>query len=383
MLRIAMLLKTMSSTMAPSAVSSAKPLQLSKTQFDMVMLRNPPFDSVPHLMRPVARPANDERHRLPRSIQYRADLVVAGDETIRNGEIFGAARVSQCERTLWADRVIVGRVHGAIGDAHIAAAVNVHAVAIGIDSQVIDSQVIDAGCKNAEPSALKNLKIAECDVAAELQCDRLVANAGLRCVGQIGVTVVAATETFAPDTTRPEDGHVVEVLAPQETIVPVIVTIVLIGLPRTLRLGRIVAAAGCPLERHGGGQQRCTLIEVDSDIALEVNRVAGIRACGKQNRAPAGLLRRIDRALDGLCIQRLAISGRAVTANVEEGFRRSAGIRRAGGRQHRNAGEGRTRSSPLQDVPAIEQRIIGSIHVSCGGDNNPQASSLSFRRAST
>ena len=54
MSRIVMLLNVMSSTIAPSTVSSAKPRQLSKTQFEMVMLRKPPFDSVPHLMRPVA-----------------------------------------------------------------------------------------------------------------------------------------------------------------------------------------------------------------------------------------------------------------------------------------------------------------------------------------
>jgi hypothetical protein len=40
-----------------STLSSAKPRQLSKKQSPMVMFLKPPFDSVPHLIRPVGCPA--------------------------------------------------------------------------------------------------------------------------------------------------------------------------------------------------------------------------------------------------------------------------------------------------------------------------------------
>jgi hypothetical protein len=43
----------MSSMIPPSTVSSARPRQLSKMQLLMAMFLNPPFDSVPNLMRPV------------------------------------------------------------------------------------------------------------------------------------------------------------------------------------------------------------------------------------------------------------------------------------------------------------------------------------------
>ena len=52
-LRMVMPVKVMSSTIAPSTDSSAKPRQLSKTQLEMVMFLNPPLVSVPSLMRPV------------------------------------------------------------------------------------------------------------------------------------------------------------------------------------------------------------------------------------------------------------------------------------------------------------------------------------------
>ena len=56
MSRIEMLVTVMSSSMAPSTVSSASPWHPSNTQFEMVMLRKPPSDSVPNLMRPVPPP---------------------------------------------------------------------------------------------------------------------------------------------------------------------------------------------------------------------------------------------------------------------------------------------------------------------------------------
>ena len=53
MSRIVMFDIAMSSTMAPSAVSRAMPFEPSMTQFEIEMLRKPPLDSVPHLMRPL------------------------------------------------------------------------------------------------------------------------------------------------------------------------------------------------------------------------------------------------------------------------------------------------------------------------------------------
>ena len=53
MSRMVMLVIAMSSSSAPSTVSSARPWQPSKTQLETVMFLKPPFDSVPSLMRPV------------------------------------------------------------------------------------------------------------------------------------------------------------------------------------------------------------------------------------------------------------------------------------------------------------------------------------------
>ena len=51
--RMEMFEMVMSSQRAPSSLSSAMPSHSSKTQLEMVMFLKPPFDSVPHLIRPV------------------------------------------------------------------------------------------------------------------------------------------------------------------------------------------------------------------------------------------------------------------------------------------------------------------------------------------
>src|SRR6266567_1445928 len=115
--------------------------------------------------------------------------------------------------------------------------------AIGIDRQTIDHQVIHARRENAEPATLEDLEIAQLHVAAVLQADGLVAHApGAAFGGIASFGAVVARQPFSPDAARPIDRNVVEVLAPDQAVVPVIVTIVLVGFPRLNRFRFVVAA---------------------------------------------------------------------------------------------------------------------------------------------
>ena len=271
---MAMPVKVMSSTIAPSTDSSAKPWQLSKTQLEMVMFLKPPLDSVPSLMRPVPTRPFGISIALPGAVEHGAKLVDAGDVAVGDGEVLCGARVAECKGALGADAVVPRRVDGAVGDADVAAAVDVDAVAVGVDLEVVDGEVVDAGGEDAEPSALEDGEVAKDDVAAVLERDGLVADAGSGGVGQ-RLLVVAAAETFAPDEAGAEDAEVVDVLAPDEAVVPVIVAVVLIGLPRALRLGSVVAAAGEAFVRCGRGENGGALLKEESDVALEMDGVAG------------------------------------------------------------------------------------------------------------
>src|SRR6202012_1182521 len=115
-------------------------------------------------------------------------------------------------------------------------------------------------------AAVEGRDVADDDVAAELQRDRLVAFPG------IGFPAVA-DPACTVDPTRAADGDVMQVLTPDQTVVPVAVRVVLVRIARS-RLGRVVALS----ESGRGGEQRGARREVQSEVALQADRVAGVRA---------------------------------------------------------------------------------------------------------
>jgi hypothetical protein len=70
-------------------------------------------------------------------------------------------------------------VYRAVGDAHVFAAVDVHAVAVGVDFEIVDCEVVNAGDQYREVPALENGEVAQNDVVAVLEADGLVADTGL------------------------------------------------------------------------------------------------------------------------------------------------------------------------------------------------------------
>jgi len=157
---------------------------------------------------------------------------------------------------------------------------DVKAVAICIDFKIIDRQVIDASGEDREVSAVQNRDIANDDVVTEFKTDRLVTPARLDGISRIWITewstsrigrrvsergvlflcarlTARAHKSLAPDLSRPKDRNVLEVLTPDQAVVKVAVTKVLITVP-LIRLRRIVRNTG-----HGiGGDNRGSLIEV-------------------------------------------------------------------------------------------------------------------------
>src|SRR6185437_16662833 len=82
---------------------------------------------------------------LPAPIEHRAHLVVAGHVAVRNGDALRGAGVAERIRALRANAIVPGRIHGALADAHVAAAIDVESVAVGIDEHVVDGQVVHTG----------------------------------------------------------------------------------------------------------------------------------------------------------------------------------------------------------------------------------------------
>ena len=135
-------------------------------------------------------------------------------------------------------------------------------------------------------AAVQDGEIAQHDVAAVLEGDGLVADAGSGGVGQKCFTMAAA-KAFAPDQAGAEDGEVVDVFAPDQAVVPVIVAEVLVGFPGALRLGKVISSGGQAIVWGGRGEDGGALLKKERDVALEMDRVAQVDASGEDDGSAA------------------------------------------------------------------------------------------------
>ena len=173
--------------------------------------------------------------------------------------------------------------------------------------------------------ALENGEIPQYHVAAVLERDGLVAHAGLlRSVERViaaGRAIRSKTEPLAPDQPRPGDAEVMNLFAPKQRVMPVVVAVILMCVPIRLRLGRVVDSAVISSlligERRFSGDDRAALLQVQVNLTLQADRKAQIVPSGKNHHSTSRCHRRFNGAVDGLRVQRLAVPGRAVLADVE------------------------------------------------------------------
>src|SRR5207244_12152148 len=95
---------------------------------------------------------------------------------------------TESERTLREDAVVEWRVDGAIRDTNVFASIDVDAVAVRVDLQIVYRQVINAGGQNREVPAMQNRDIANDYVAAKLKTNRFVSPSRLDCIARIRIT---------------------------------------------------------------------------------------------------------------------------------------------------------------------------------------------------
>lgn len=91
---------------------------------------------------------------LPCAVKNAAKLIVASDEAIGDGHVLCGPQIAEREAGLRANTIILRRIDGAVRYAHILAAVDVHAVPVGIDIEVVDGEVINSGKQKTEVASL-------------------------------------------------------------------------------------------------------------------------------------------------------------------------------------------------------------------------------------
>ncbi len=128
----------------------------------------------------------------------------------------------------------------------------------------------------------------------------------------------ATIQPFAPDSTRSRDAAIVQVLAPDQTVVPVGVTVILVRMPGRIGLGRVIAASGS-IGRLGCRQNRRPLIQKQRDIAFQVDGIARIRSRREVNHPATCSRRRINRL-----IHRRRVDGSSVTDRAKPSHRKEA-----------------------------------------------------------
>src|SRR5690349_10368480 len=120
---------------------------------------------------------------------------------------------------------------------------------------------------------------------AVLQAEGLVANA--RLLGDEGLIIAPRParperEALAKNQARPEHGEIVLVLCMKQRVAPMVVTVVLVGSPRIVRLGSVVGASvvarGFPSLGRIGREDRAAMRQVQIDMRFETNGEAHVRA---------------------------------------------------------------------------------------------------------
>lgn len=161
---------------------------------------------------------------------------------------------------------------------------------------------------------------------AVFQRDTLVAHA--RLLGDIDGIVAprgavgAKAEALAVDRAGSGDADVCNAFTPDERIVPVVVTVILVVLPRRVRLGRVirptvVACRGAG-QRGLRGDDGRTLRKIKPNVTLQVNREAQPCSRGENYRAPTGGRGCVNGFVDGGRVNGLAIADGAIRADIED-----------------------------------------------------------------
>ena len=96
---------------------------------------------------------------------------------------------------------------------------------------------------------------------------------------------------------------------------PVAVAEILVPVP-TIRLGRVVVTAA--FRWRVGGENRRAMLEIQCDVALKMNRKTPVRAGRKLHRAATSRVRGINGFVDRGGINRLAVTHRAKSFDIED-----------------------------------------------------------------
>ena len=203
-----------------------------------------------------------------------AELIACHD-TISNEDMFTEHRLLQRIRTFQYDGIVVRSVNFRVADCKILAAVDVNAVAIGVDGYIINcSDITPSGDNGKVPSSIDG-DVADGDVTTEFQGNRLVTSANRSSLHVAGIFRIVLRQSFTIYQSSPCDADVLLALCPYQRVVKISVPSILIFWKSAKRLTLVV-----DLHLSWSSQNLGTSHQVQVHIAFQTNASTEISTRG-------------------------------------------------------------------------------------------------------
>ena len=213
-------------------------------------------------------------------------------------------------RTLQHDSIVVGCVYLRIADGKVFAAVDVNAVAVGVDGYIVDGANVAACHDDGEVAATVDGDVADGDVAAQLQGNSLVASANAASLYVAALLGVLFGKALTINHAASCDADILLTFCPYQRVMEVCVPAVLV-FRSTKHLALVVG-----FHRPRCGQDFGTSLQVKVDIALHSDAATEVGACRQYHLSATVSICRLDGLVDGYMVQRLTVAFGTVVANV-------------------------------------------------------------------
>jgi len=234
---------------------------------------------------------------------------IARDDAVGDENVLAELGALEGIAALKDDGIVVRRVDLRVGNGGESAAVDVDAVAVRVNQYVVDGGEVATRDDDGEVTATVDGDVADENVSAELEGNRLVARSDASALHLSSRLRVLASETSTVNASPACDAHILEVLAPDEGVVEIGVSAVLVF--RKVEFFRRVV---CPLV--GRGNDGSSSIDVEIDIALHVDGTAEVVARRQEDGSTTCLMGFLDGGIDGRRVELLAVALGTEVANI-------------------------------------------------------------------
>jgi len=227
-----------------------------------------------------------------------------GDEDILADDWF-----FECVRALQHQSIVVGAVDFGVGDRGELAAVDVDAVAVGIDEHVVDRGKVASSDDDGEVSAPEDGDVAYEDVSAEFECDGLVAHTDTTTMHVASRLGILSCKSPAIDHAPSGDRDIRLSFSPDQRIMEIRMSAILVFRESEYLRG-IVGTSLVGSDDFG------TSLKMQFDMAFQPDATREVFASAERHPTATMSGAVFDCGIDGLAVEVLSIPFCAIVAHI-------------------------------------------------------------------